>query len=509
MQQAPIILVIFLYVSAMLMVYLAAWAHLRSRVSAAREFSWLMVSVVIYTLGYSIEISRTDLSGILDAIRFEYLGIAMVPALMLIFSLRFTEKKLRWYAYGLILVIPFITIAMVFTVEYHSWFYIQPSVIQGALFPVVSFQRGPWYYVHFIYLQAAPAASAVLLILHAVRAGAKYRKQVILIAIGSCIPLLAGILYVIGLFQGIDPAPFSLSLTGIVLSIALFKFGLFELVPAARERALDSIRDGFLVVDRYGRLQDLNRAGWRLPGASEFKIGDFLPEHNALAIHLHPLFENSSDRVEFSMDTAESGLLYFHGSAYPIMTQTGVPEGTAILISDVTENAGLLRRLNQIASTDELTGILNRRSLIQLGEFELSRAIQAGTPIGVMMIDLDHFKRINDLHGHAVGDEVLRHVVACFRKGLRANDIFGRYGGEEFVVFLPRTDLQTTLHVAERLREKLAESNLVDGQTIQMTASFGVHSSVPDPGSKIDGLLNTADLALYKAKANGRNRVEW
>lgn len=510
MQQAPIILVIFLNLNAMLLVYLAAWAQLRSRLPAAREFSWLMVAAAVYTLGYAVEISRSDLGGILEAVKFEYLGIAMVPAIIFIFSMRLTGKNLPWFAYALILAVPLITIALVFTVVHHEWFYIKPRVVQGALFPVLTFERGPWYSIHIAYLQIAPAVASIILILHALRAGAKYRSQVFLIALGSCIPLLAGILYLFNLFQGIDPAPFSLSLTGLVLSIALFKFGLFELVPAARERALDSIRDSFLVIDRQGRLQDLNSAGWRLPGASALKIGDTLPEENALAISLRPLLDNQNAQVDFSMETPEGSLAYFHASACPILKQSGAPGGTAILISDVTEAAGLVHQLNQLASTDELTGIFNRRSLIQMGARELMLASQAGEPVGIILIDLDHFKHINDRYGHAAGDDVLKDVVQCFRKLLRADDILVRYGGEEFVVLLPRTDLPTTIQIAERLRQKLAERSLpVNGQMITVTACFGVHAAVPGRGEKIDDLLKIADLGLYKAKANGRNQVTW
>jgi diguanylate cyclase (GGDEF)-like protein len=510
MQQAPTILVIFLYLTAMLMVYLAAWAQLRSRIRAAREFSWLMCATILYTLGYAIEISRYDLPGILEAIKFEYLGIAMIPALMLNFALRFIGKKLRWYAYAFIFAVPIITIVLVLTVEYHEWFYINPRVVQGLLFPVITFERGFWYYIHFAYLQIAPSIASILLIVHALRAGAKYRKQAVMIAVGSSFPLFAGILYLIGFIQKIDPAPFSLFLTGLMLSIALFKFGLFELVPAARELAIDSIRDGFLVIDYQGRLQDLNNAAWRLPGASELKIGDPLPLENALVNHLRPLLINNQDAVDFSVDSPENGSLYFHATSYPILTKTGTPGGSAILINDVTESTGLMRQLNQMASTDELTGILNRRFLIMLGDRELHAAKLNKIPLGIILIDIDHFKQINDQYGHTTGDEVLKNVVQCFKKGIRADDILGRYGGEEFVVFLPRTDLPTAIQVAERLRHQLLEWSLpIDGHKITITASFGAHSAVPDSNTQIDALLDTADQALYRAKDSGRNRVAW
>lgn len=510
MRQVPTILVVFLCINAMLMVYLAAWAQVRSKVTAVREFSSLMLAAAIYTLGYAIEISRVDLPEILEAIKFEYLGIAMIPATMLLFALRFSNKKLRWYAYILIFAVPVITIGMVFTIEHHNWYYIRPRVVQGALFPMLDFERGLWYYVNFAYIQAGTWFASILLIFHALTAGAKYRNQVVLITIGSAFPLLSNILYMQGWFGNIDPSPFSLTLTGLVLAIALFKFGLFELVPAARERALDSIRDAFLVVDRHGRLQDLNSAGWRLPGAAELKIGDPLPKENDLVLNLQPLLARKAEQVDFSVNTPGSSLLHFRANAYPILTKMGVPGGIAILVRDVTETASLVRKLNHLASTDELTGLLNRRCLLQFGENELADARMTGAPVGIILIDLDHFKQINDNYGHSAGDIVLKEVVLCFRKVLRVNDILGRYGGDEFVVFLPRTALPTAIQIAERLRQKLTERSLqIDEQNIDITASFGVFAAAADRIVQIDMLLRLADQALYKAKAEGRNRVVW
>lgn len=510
MQQAPIILETFLLFTAMIMVYIVAWTQLRSRINAAREFSWIMSAVVIYTVGYAIEITRNDLPGILAAIKLEYLGLALTPALMLIFALRFIGKKLSKIGVALVFIVPMITMALVFTIEYHEFYYIRPKVIQGILFPTLVFERGVWYYINLAYLQIVSALASVLLIVHLFRVGAKYRKQAVMIAVGSLIPLLANAVYQLGLTKNIDSAPFSFFLTGLIISIALFKFGLFELVPAARELAIDSIKDGFLVFDRQGRLQDLNSAAWLLPGARELKVGDRLPQANSLAKELHPLLTGQINWIDFSVNTEKNGSLYFHATSHPILTKTGAPGGTALLISDVTEAAELVKQLNQLASTDELTGALNRRSLIQLSENELTNASRQRDPVGIIMIDLDHFKNINDQFGHAAGDEVLKNIAQCFKKTLRADDIFGRYGGEEFVVFLPRTDFPTTLRVAERLKHNLANWSIpVEGQIILMTASFGVLSATPGPDTHVDKLLNTADQLLYRAKANGRNQIVW
>ncbi len=309
-----------------------------------------------------------------------------------------------------------------------------------------------------------------------------------------------------------DPAPFTLSISGIIFAVTLFKFGLFELVPAARELALDSVSDSFLVFDKSQRLQDLNKAAAQLPGAQDFVLGAALPPASPLTAHLQPLLDSGTGQaefsVEFSSEHTSADLRSFQAKAYPIQTRPDQTGGVAILIRDITETAGLLRQLNLQANTDALTGLLNRRQLIQMGAVAFENSRLSGLPLGAILIDLDHFKDVNDQHGHAAGDAVLKSVAQCLRRGLRTIDILGRYGGEEFIIFLPETDLETTRQVAGRICVQLASwSTPFEGANLQVTGSFGVHALKAGPGATLDDLLKGADLALYQAKANGRNQV--
>ena len=169
-----------------------------------------------------------------------------------------------------------------------------------------------------------------------------------------------------------------------------------------------------------------------------------------------------------------------------------------------------MQMLSLQASTDELTGILNRRHLIKLGIHEIDWSRRNKLPLGVIMIDLDHFKLYNDKYGHAAGDEILIGVTKCFHDALRNVDILGRFGGEEFVVFLPGADFNTTAQIAARLKDRLENCKILIGKkNINITASYGIHSCVADVDTSIDEILRLADLALYHAKETGRNRVAW
>ena len=158
------------------------------------------------------------------------------------------------------------------------------------------------------------------------------------------------------------------------------------------------------------------------------------------------------------------------------------------------------------AATDMLTGLPNSRALADTLKRMAAHAGRMVSPLAAVMVDLDHFKEINDLYGHAKGDETLAHVAQALRSTLRASDFAARYGGEEFVVLLPDTSRESAVHVAEKLRAAVASVRLA-GVGRPITASFGI-AEIPRDAGDGDTLLRVADRALYAAKANGRDRVE-
>jgi len=163
--------------------------------------------------------------------------------------------------------------------------------------------------------------------------------------------------------------------------------------------------------------------------------------------------------------------------------------------------------LERLAATDYLTGIANHRSFFEAGEREIQRARRYGHPLAVLMIDLDHFKQVNDTYGHAAGDRVLVETTAAIRRLLRDLDVFGRLGGEEFAILLPETDLTGSRTTAERLRAAIAEIAIdAENVSLKVTISVGITLLSPDdPG--LDAVLKRADDAMYEAKRGGRNRV--
>ena len=161
-----------------------------------------------------------------------------------------------------------------------------------------------------------------------------------------------------------------------------------------------------------------------------------------------------------------------------------------------------------MANTDSLTGLSNRQAFLHRAEKEFSRARRYARPLATVMIDVDHFKSINDRYGHAVGDKVLREVSAICQCSLRGSDLLGRVGGEEFVLLLPDTPQSNAIYVAERMREQLAKTFIdVDGIVVNITASFGVASQC-EADINFNSILERADEAMYHAKHDGRNKVK-
>ena len=168
-----------------------------------------------------------------------------------------------------------------------------------------------------------------------------------------------------------------------------------------------------------------------------------------------------------------------------------------------------LRELEQLSSTDELTGLHNRRSLLQKLKFEVARTRRFRTPLSALMIDLDHFKQVNDSHGHAVGDQILAGVGRLLRENVRVIDIAGRYSSEELCVILPNTPLDGACKLAETLRGKLeAQLHYAGARVVPVTVSLGVGSFDHMEIADAESLLRQADAALGRAKEGGRNRVE-
>jgi len=222
-----------------------------------------------------------------------------------------------------------------------------------------------------------------------------------------------------------------------------------------------------------------------------------VPPYPALYVPLH-LRDNTLGAL--SVDNRQSQRAFTQADIGPLAT-LGAYAAIAIY------NARLFAEVQVAAITDELTGIFNRRHVLALAEQEYQRARRFGRPLSLLMIDIDNFKRVNDTYGHAAGDQVIVEVARRLKSGVRTIDIPGRYGGEEFVLFLPETALPGAGLLGERLRRGMASTPVATvGGALTVMISIGVATTQPDLPD-VATLVANADSALYNAKQAGRNRV--
>ncbi|MFC5576499.1 GGDEF domain-containing protein [Lysobacter niabensis] len=229
-------------------------------------------------------------------------------------------------------------------------------------------------------------------------------------------------------------------------------------------------------------------AGWRVLDDRVFETGE----------------KQSGEEVSRSPD---GELRHFWVVQIPQRDSRGEVTSLVGISTDFTKFYRLKEELARQATTDELTGTRNRRSLLETARKEFTRAVRYGHPLSVLMLDIDHFKRINDSHGHDVGDQVLKAVADAFRRELRDSDVLGRLGGEEFGIVLPNTGDEGAVAVAERLRARIDAMRLSGDWGGDITPKVSVGVACGQGASRIEDVIKRADQALYAAKAAGRNRV--
>ncbi|HEY7775533.1 MAG TPA: GGDEF domain-containing protein, partial [Kineobactrum sp.] len=271
----------------------------------------------------------------------------------------------------------------------------------------------------------------------------------------------------------------------------------FEKLLGATSSGIAIVRDGS-IVDANARLELL--AG--------------LPRNKLITAGIGTLFPLQSQ--ELLEDVLSSGMpqkfdieaLHTDGNSWPAeLSVASLGSEYIVELRDVSHRKALEARLEQLATRDHLTGLLNRRAFDDLAAREIGRSQRHQRHLSLALIDLDFFKQINDTHGHAMGDDVLRQFARFCESRIRDTDLLARYGGEEFVLLMPDTEAIDAFNLLERIRTSISFNLAADDQTpISLTFSAGLSDCAA--GSDIHALLQRADGALYQAKAEGRNRVQ-
>ena len=464
-------------------------------------FAGLCVSALIYSLGYLFELLSPDLATLLVVIRFEYVGIVAIAPFLALIAYDFLEEGTPRLPWPLLFVVPGIVLILVWTLHLHRLYYVDPTISKVQGLSVLSFGRGPGYWLNVVYQNSLIGYSIFLFARNSRRGSRAKRLLARFMLIGSLLPWVSVLLYHAGMVPlNLDPVPVTLSITGSIFAVGYFRYRMFDLRPIARDTVFEQMQDAVLVTDDQDALVDHNTAALKLfpslRGLLGHGVRDLAPDTPSLA---EALIRTDSDTVvTLELPQGERSFTLHHSV---LSDRSGRKVGTAHVFTDITERLRLEERLTVQATTDELTGVANRRHFFDRARAELERAQRYGRPFGVAILDLDDFKSINDTFGHPAGDEALRIAARLCSETLRSADILGRYGGDEFAFAFPECDEAQAREAAERLSHILASAAFPYGnEVIRLSASVGYAGGSSGPLPDLDSLLKLADERMYEKK---------
>jgi len=480
-----------------------AWQR-RKRASSAWMAFLLLVAGGMYAFGYSQELGQTTLAGTIFWRHVEYLGIPWLPALWLL-MVRQHNRMSGWT--WLYVSISAVVFAAEMTNDWLGLYASQMHLVPRPPFWRMVEHREPLAWINLLFLYIALLYGDWVYLSRFRKASRIYRKQSLYVVISSLLPLVGYLAYLVGWSPwGIDLAPFAMCLTAILAYLAVVRLEFFDMVPLSHSQVFANMRDAVLVTDLQFRLVDMNPAALRLlPSLSKDDVGKDITQCLGQAPALRPIFDEPArlHQVEMAVDSEPQT---FEVRLLPL--GSGEQQGWAVLWANVTAQLQLVHDLRQSAETDELTGVANRRALVAAMVREQARSRRSGDGYSLILIDLDHFKQVNDQLGHGVGDRVLKAAARVINCCLRQEDLLSRYGGDEFAILLPGTGQSGAYEVAERICEKVASTAVeAEGEKIPMSVSIGTSFFDPARGMDSGQLIREADKALYRAKAAGKNRV--
>jgi diguanylate cyclase (GGDEF)-like protein len=499
----------------------ASFAYRRRRIPGAVAMAWTAALAGWWALFQVVGVGLTELDAKVWAAKLQYLGIAPVAVAWLWFGLRFSDREgpRARFVLAALLVPAAATIVLAFTNEWHRLLWADWQLFDGPAFIGLRLEYGPWFRPFQLYSYALTAAGTAVLVWHLAQSRV-HRGRIAGVIAAPAVVVGLNLLYQSPFSppQWVDLTPSGFALGAAILSGTLLRGRLFDMPPVARARILDQLTDGVLVADTRGLILDLNPSAERLLGLS---VGWPLPPAIAALLRPAPRTGEMGEGPQMTTFEIEGEPRELEVRTMPWL-RPGTHDRFVLVLRDTTERDRMeteLRRVNEelsrmnerlqrLARTDGLTGLANRTHLMEAMTIEVLRARRHRRALGLLVLDLDHFKRVNDRFGHPTGDAVLQGTAERIASLLRESDLAARLGGEEFAVLLPETGLEGANVLAERIRIRLAEwrFSAPDGSELGVTASFGV-AALSD-GMEVADLIQAADAAMYRAKDSGRDRVE-
>jgi diguanylate cyclase (GGDEF)-like protein len=489
-----------------------------SNVRAARPLALAVSGVTAYLLFNTLELVDPTPQGTLFFAQVCYLCIGFLTVNWLAFALAYSNHE-NWLAtipFRLLWVIPSITAVLVFTNSYHHLIWKEYTFIpvtNGFLYMRV-IAYGGWFWVFWLQAYMLILTAVVFLVSNSITSRKHFRIQSRLAVIAALLPLIVNLVYVLHLIPGLkkDFSSLSYAFSGLLLAVSLFRYRMLDLTPIAHANLIDNMTDGMFILDTSKRVVDFNPAALRIFSNTHIvppQLGELFPMFDS---HLKQLEDDATVdflQTEITLPLQEEEV-YFDLQIRRLRDpRIDEAVGYMVLMHTITEHKKVLQIVRKLAEEDTLTGVFSRSRFFELAHKEIE-GVRINLPrFSIMMIDIDHFKNINDSQGHIGGDQLLQAFVRRLRVLLRSIDLIGRLGGDEFIVLQPDTSLENAIQLAERLCIQVAAKPMETESCglLPITISIGVAEYSVNSSETLESVIDIADKGLYQAKALGRNRA--
>ncbi len=509
-----------------LIVLMVGWP--RRKMMGGFFFIAFCFSVTEWQIASIVESFVVDQSTKILWSQISYIGFVQSNPYLLLFLFTYIrQRKVTMRMTVSVMIIPVLTLIVAWTNSYTGWLW--SGFSQGSIENnVLVYHHGFWFWLHTIYLYIIFVSGFIYLIRAIVLAVPPIRRQLVILLVGILFPVVSGTVYALGWvpIKGLDITPTGLAFTGAFLAWALIRYQLLDLLPVARTALIEQLQDGVIVLDMNGRIADINRStqkllGWDPKVIIGKPVDQFFPELPKLVYST-----NRPLRREIPLPDSPGIILEFQSSS--LFNQRKDEVGKLLVVRDVTsrnraeadlqnanlqlkeqlaKNKLLQKKLEQQALHDSLTGLYNRH-IDEILQKEFSRALREKKPISLAMIDIDHFKKINDKFGHQYGDKLLKSFSEYILSTIREEDLAARFGGDEIMLVFPGMSQENAVIKAEEIRQNFMKLAVVaNQQQVSTTITVGV-ATFPENGTTMDELIRSADWALYAAKEEGRNQVK-
>ena len=502
-----IITTLLIVLGGFLAAFMAVYGFSHRKARGAISFAIFSVLITIWSFTYTFSILSLTESEKFFWIIMRNVGLFGAPAAWLFFSFEYTGRR-GWLTKKYIVlacILPIISLIISATNDFHGLYYSRVVYERNGIFMNMNVTFGVWFWIQSFVSYLYMVVGFTLILLDYIHSPQLYRRQTLFILAGVTITMLFNIIYVF-LFENVAPidiTPISFSISTALISYGLFYGRTFDLIPIAHQVLVESMQDSLIVLDDQDRIIDINPAAEQL-----FKQ----PQRKVIGKSADRLFEKYADLDKKYYHSRRDVLMnasHFDMRVTNVFNDQEAMLGRMVLLRDTTEEVKMYEEIQELATVDSLTGIYNRRYFFEQAGKELERKNRERYPVSLLMMDVDHFKNINDSYGHMVGDMMLKQIAQISARNIRQYDIIGRYGGEEFVILMPSTELDSATSIAQRVCKKIKESYIdYNGEKVKVTVSIGLTCTDHDnQKASLDLLLMQADKAMYAAKADGRNQV--